>query len=197
MAIKRCFDIVFSLAALIVLSPFFILAVILIRLYDGGSVFYCQERVGKEGKLFLCFKFRSMVVNAERMGLGHIVAKNDERITPVGRFMRRFSLDELPQLMNVLKGEMSLVGPRPTLLSQVQKYTDYERRRLEVFPGITGWAQVRGRNALSWNERIDLDVWYIEHWSFLLDLKILLLTIPALLSSESKLYGKNGVTVDF
>lgn len=196
-SLKRLMDIVASLALLVVTLPVTLISVASIKLTSPGPVFYRQVRVGMGGRLFRVFKFRSMVVGAEQMGLGLAVAKDDDRITPVGRVLRRLSLDELPQLLNVIKGEMSLVGPRPTVPSQVEKYTEHERRRLETRPGLTGWAQVRGRNALSWKERIDLDIWYVDHWSPWLDLKILFLTIPAVLPSETKLYGETGITQDF
>lgn len=196
-AMKRAIDIAAGVALLVVTLPVTLISAVLIKLTSPGPVFYRQVRVGRAGRPFRVFKFRSMVVGAEKMGLGLAVAKDDDRITPVGRILRRLSIDELPQLLNILKGEMSLVGPRPTVPSQVEKYTGHERRRLETRPGITGWAQVKGRNALSWEERIDLDIWYIDHWSLWLDLKILLLTVPALGASEDKLYGEGGVTSDY
>src|SRR5207253_474954 len=155
-------------------------AALAIKLEDGGPVLYRQRRVGLHGRDFELLKLRTMIVDAERQGAGFAVNRGDTRITRVGRALRRLSLDELPQLWNVLRGEMSLIGPRPTLRYQVEQYTERQRRRLEVKPGLTGWAQIHGRAALPWDERIELDVWYVEHRSPWLDLKILLRTPPAL-----------------
>jgi lipopolysaccharide/colanic/teichoic acid biosynthesis glycosyltransferase len=149
-------------------------------------VLYRQTRVGKDGSDFELLKLRTMVVGAETIGAGMAVNKGDARITRTGRLLRRLSLDELPQLWNVLRGEMSVIGPRPTLRYQVERYTPRQRRRLDVRPGITGWAQVHGRAALPWEERIELDVWYVEHRSPLLDLKILVKTPLALFSGTYK-----------
>ena len=171
--LKRLLDFTASLAGLICLLPLFILVVVAIKLDDRGPVFFRQERVGLEGRPFLIFKFRTMIVNAEKVGAGVFVEKNDARITRVGKFLRHTSLDELPQLINIFRGDMSLVGPRPTLSYQVDKYDDRQRRRLKAKPGVTGWAQVNGRSALTWPERIELDLWYIDNWSLYLDLKIL------------------------
>jgi lipopolysaccharide/colanic/teichoic acid biosynthesis glycosyltransferase len=151
--------------------------------------------VGKDGRLFRVFKFRSMKSGAEFEGLGLSVASDDDRITRLGRILRRTSLDEVPQLLNVVLGDMSIIGPRPTLLDQVERYTPVQALRLQVKPGLTGWAQVNGRNSLSWEDRIDLDIWYIEHWSLWLDARILIRTPAALLDSEG-VYGKDGVTKD-
>ena len=174
--LKRLLDFTVSLAGLICLLPLFILVAVVIKLDDRGPVFFRQERVGLEGRPFLIFKFRTMIVNAEKVGAGVFVEKNDARITRVGKFLRHTSLDELPQLINIFRGDMSLVGPRPTLSYQVDKYDDRQRRRLEAKPGVTGWAQVNGRSALPWPERIELDLWYIDNWSLYLDLKILVKT---------------------
>jgi undecaprenyl phosphate N,N'-diacetylbacillosamine 1-phosphate transferase len=174
--LKRMLDFTASLAGLICLLPLFILVVVAIKLDDRGPVFFRQERVGLEGRPFLIFKFRTMIVNAEKVGAGVFVEKNDARITRVGKFLRHTSLDELPQLINIFRGDMSLVGPRPTLSYQVDKYDDRQRRRLKAKPGVTGWAQVNGRSALTWPERIELDLWYIDNWSLYLDLKILVKT---------------------
>ena len=145
-----------------------------------------QVRVGKDGKDFELLKLRSMVVDAERQGAGFAVDRGDARITRVGRVIRRTSIDELPQLWNVVRGDMSVIGPRPTLRYQVERYTERQRRRLEVLPGLTGWAQIHGRTTLPWAERIDLDVWYVEHRSPRVDLKILLRTPIALLGGTYK-----------
>jgi len=161
-------------------SPLVGAAALAIKLEDGGPVLYRQTRVGEKGRDFELLKLRTMVVGAEAFGAGMAVDKGDARITRTGRVLRRLSLDELPQLWNVVRGEMSVVGPRPTLRYQVERYTDHQRRRLEVKPGITGWAQVHGRAALPWTERIELDVWYVEHRSPRLDLRILAKTPLAL-----------------
>jgi lipopolysaccharide/colanic/teichoic acid biosynthesis glycosyltransferase len=166
------------------------LSALAIKLSDGGPVFYRQRRVGQRGSEFELLKLRTMVVGAETQGAGWAVNHGDPRITKVGRFLRRLSVDEVPQLWNVLRGEMSLVGPRPTLAYQVERYTEHQRRRLEVKPGITGWAQVNGRAHLRWAERIELDVWYVDHRSPWLDLKILARTPRALFRGTYK--GKTG-----
>ncbi len=183
--VKRTLDIVVSGALLVVSSPLWLAVAILIKLDSKGPLFFVQNRVGKDGKEFRAYKFRTMVQGAARQGTGPIIeAQDDPRITGIGRFLRRWSLDELPQIINVLRGEMSLVGPRPTLPYQVRQYSDFQRRRLEVEPGITGWAQIHGRNLLSWPERIEHDVWYVDHWSLRLDMEIILKTLRVLLSKE-------------
>jgi undecaprenyl phosphate N,N'-diacetylbacillosamine 1-phosphate transferase len=194
--VKEIIDQSLGWMVLIVLSPLFWLIAGLIRLETPGPVFFRQERIGRDGHPFVAYKFRSMVDNAASMGLGLNVASDDSRITRTGKFLRNTSLDELPQLFNVLKGEMSLVGPRPTLASQVAAYNDFQRRRLLVKPGITGWVQVNGRNSIPWDERIKLDVWYIDHWSLSLDLSIMLRTLKTLVRKEG-LYGPEGVNYDF
>lgn len=194
--IKRIIDIVSSLLGLITLFPFLLIICILIELDSKGTVFFKYKRVGKDGREFISYKFRSMIEDAINKGLGIEIAENDSRITRVGAFLRRWSLDELPQLINILKGEMSLVGPRPALPHQLAKYTEFEKKRLKMKPGITGWAQVNGRNLLSWKERIKLDVWYIENWSFWLDFKILLMT-PRVVLSRQGLYGEGGIARDY
>jgi lipopolysaccharide/colanic/teichoic acid biosynthesis glycosyltransferase len=171
-------------------SPFLAASALAIKLEGGGPVLYRQERVGLDGRLFELLKLRTMVQGAETQGAGWAVNKGDPRITRVGRVLRRLSLDELPQLWNVVRGEMSLIGPRPTLAYQVERYSDRQRRRLEVKPGITGWAQIHGRAALPWEERIELDVWYVEHRSPRVDLKILLRTPLALFGGTYK--GETG-----
>ncbi len=194
--LKRLLDLSFAVGGMIFLSPLFAILALLIKLDSRGPVFYVQERVGQGGRPFHCIKFRTMVPGAEKMGLGLEVAQNDARITRVGAFLRHWSLDELPQLINVLKGEMSLVGPRPGIISQVARYTPWQKRRLEVNPGLTGWAQVNGRNAIDWARRIELDVWYIDHWTLWLDLSIIFRTFGVLLRREG-LYGKDGIARDF
>ena len=185
---RRLRDLVGAALGLVVASPALAAAAVAIKLEDRGPVLYRQRRVGRGGSELV--KLRTMVVDAEHRGAGYAVDRGDPRITRVGRVLRRLSLDELPQLWNVVRGEMSLVGPRPTLAYQVERYTPRQRRRLEVEPGITGWAQVHGRAALPWAERIELDVWYVEHRSAWLDLKILAKTPRALFSGTYK--GETG-----
>jgi lipopolysaccharide/colanic/teichoic acid biosynthesis glycosyltransferase len=188
--LKRALDILIAGAGLFVASPALALAALAIKLDDGGPVFYRQRRVGWRGRDLDLLKLRTMVVGAESQGAGWAVNEGDPRITRVGRVLRRLSLDEVPQLWNVLRGEMSIVGPRPTLAYQVEKYTPRQRRRLEVKPGITGWAQIHGRARLPWDERIELDVWYVDHRSLWLDLRILARTPFALLGGTYK--GETG-----
>ncbi len=187
---RRAFDVAAAGLGLLVGSPFLLLAALAVKLEDRGPVLYRQLRVGKDGTDFELLKLRTMIVGAERVGAGHAVDRGDARITRTGRVLRRLSIDELPQLWNVLRGEMSLIGPRPTLRYQVERYTPRQARRLEVKPGITGWAQVHGRAALPWDERIELDVWYVEHRSAWVDLKILALTPFALFGGTYK--GETG-----
>jgi lipopolysaccharide/colanic/teichoic acid biosynthesis glycosyltransferase len=178
---KRALDVVGATVGLTLGAPVLAASAVAVRLEDDGPVFFRQERVGLDGKAFDVLKLRTMIVDAHTQGAGYAVDKGDARITRIGRLLRKTSIDELPQLWNVLRGEMSLVGPRPTLAYQVEQYTDRQRRRLEVKPGLTGWAQVNGRASLSWPERIELDVWYVEHRSLALDLRILLRTVSVLL----------------
>jgi lipopolysaccharide/colanic/teichoic acid biosynthesis glycosyltransferase len=186
----RVLDVVLAAALLALGSPLLALAALAIRLESHGPVFYRQLRVGKDGEPFELWKLRTMVPGAETMGAGIYVIEGDTRITRVGRLLRRFSLDELPNLVNVLKGEMAIVGPRPTVQEQVDRYTDRQRRRLEVRPGITGWAQINGRTSLPWPERIELDVWYVEHRSLRLDLRILART-ARMLATGHGLYSED------
>ena len=195
LALKRAFDLLVATTTLTLLSPFIGLAAIAIKLDDRGPVFYIQTRVGRDGKLFRCVKFRTMVVGAENEGLGLEVAQDDERITRVGRLLRNWTLDEIPQLFNVLKGDMSIVGPRPTVPEQVARYTARDRRRLEVKPGMAGWAWIHGRNSIPWRKRIDLDIWYVDNWSPSLDVRILLRSFAMLLRREG-VYGADGVARD-
>jgi lipopolysaccharide/colanic/teichoic acid biosynthesis glycosyltransferase len=189
-AVKRALDLVGAAVGLAVSSPLLALASVAIKLEDRGPVLYRQRRVGLHGVDFDLLKLRTMVVGAERQGAGWAVNAGDPRITRVGRALRRLSIDELPQLWNVVRGEMSLIGPRPTLAYQVERYTARQRKRLDVKPGITGWAQIHGRAALPWEERIELDVWYVENRSPWLDLKILLRTPLALFGGTYK--GETG-----
>jgi lipopolysaccharide/colanic/teichoic acid biosynthesis glycosyltransferase len=188
--VNRALDLAGASLGLVLASPFLAAAAIAIKLDGGGPVLYRQQRVGKDGREFELVKLRTMVVGAEGQGAGWAVDHGDPRITRVGSVLRRVSLDELPQLWNVVRGEMSLIGPRPTLAYQVEQYTPHQRRRLDVRPGITGWAQVQGRASLPWEERIELDVWYVEHRSPRLDLKILARTPLALFGGTYK--GKTG-----
>ena len=183
---NRAADVALAGGALLVASPVLAIAALGVKLGDRGSVLYRQVRVGKDGADFELLKLRTMVVGAETQGAGFAVDKGDARITRGGRLLRRLSLDELPQLWNVVRGEMSVIGPRPTLRYQVERYTPRQRRRLDVKPGITGWAQIHGRAALPWDERIELDVWYVEHRSAWVDLKILARTPLALVSGTYK-----------
>ena len=187
---SRIRDVVGAGLGLIVASPALALAAVGIKLEDRGPVLFRQRRVGQDGVEFELLKLRTMVVGAEHKGAGYAVDRGDPRITRVGRVLRRLSIDELPQLWNVVRGEMSLVGPRPTLRYQVEQYTPRQRRRLDVKPGITGWAQVHGRASLPWEERIELDVWYVEHRSARLDLAILAKTPLALVRGTYK--GQTG-----
>ena len=187
---NRPVDVVGAALGLALASPVLAAAAVAIKLEDGGPVLYRQRRVGLGGRDFDLLKLRTMVVGAEHQGAGLAVNRGDARITRVGRVVRRLSLDELPQLWNVVRGEMSLIGPRPTLRYQVEKYTDRQRRRLDVRPGITGWAQVNGRASLPWDDRIELDVWYVEHRSPWVDLKIVARTPLALFGGTYK--GQTG-----
>jgi len=185
-AVNRAADVALAGAGLVLASPLLAVSAVAIALEDGRPVLYRQERVGRNEEPFELLKLRTMVVGAETQGAGFAVDRGDARITRVGGVLRKLSLDELPQLWNVLRGEMSLVGPRPTLAYQVERYTPRQHRRLDVKPGLTGWAQIHGRAALPWDERIELDVWYVEHRSPLVDLKILLRTPLALFSGTYK-----------
>jgi lipopolysaccharide/colanic/teichoic acid biosynthesis glycosyltransferase len=185
--VNRAADVALAGMALAVASPLLALAALAVKLAGGGGpVLYRQTRVGKDGADFELLKLRTMVVGAETKGAGFAVNEGDPRITRAGRLLRRLSLDELPQLWNVVRGDMSMIGPRPTLRYQVERYTPRQRRRLEVKPGITGWAQVNGRASLPWDERIELDVWYVEHRSARLDLRILARTPLALFGGTYK-----------
>lgn len=194
--IKRIIDFLGALIGLIFLSPFFLILAILIKLDSPGSVFFRYERIGKGGNKFKPFKFRTMVRGAMETGLGYNISEGDERITRIGEFIRKWGIDELPQLIDVLRGEMSLVGPRPTFQYQVEKYNDFQKKRLLVRPGITGWAVVHGRNLLSWKERIKYDIWYIENWSLRLDFEILFKTISLIIFRRG-VYGREGINDPF
>ena len=183
---KRLFDIIASASGLIFLSPVFLILIYLIRKNLGEPVFFTQERPGKDGKPFKMIKFRSMRDAVDQDGNP---LPDSERLTPFGKKLRATSLDELPELWNVLKGEMSLVGPRPLLMSYLPLYNEFQNRRHEMRPGVIGWAQVNGRNALSWDEKFAHDIWYIDHYSFWLDMKILFLTVK-------KVFIKEGISAE-
>jgi lipopolysaccharide/colanic/teichoic acid biosynthesis glycosyltransferase len=187
--LSRALDAALAAVLLVVTAPLLGVAALAVKLESRGPVFYRQRRVGRGGEPFELWKLRTMVPGAETTGAGIYIVEGDPRITRVGRRLRRFSLDELPNLVNVLKGEMAIVGPRPTVQEQVDRYTDRQRRRLEVKPGITGWAQVNGRTSLPWPERIELDVWYVEHRSLWLDLRILAKT-ARMLATGRGLYSE-------
>jgi lipopolysaccharide/colanic/teichoic acid biosynthesis glycosyltransferase len=188
--LSRVLDVVVAGLLLLVTAPLLAVAALAIRVESRGPVFYRQLRVGRDGESFELWKLRTMVPGAESMGAGIYVLDGDPRITRVGRMLRRFSLDELPNLVNVLRGDMAIVGPRPTVQEQVDRYTDRQRRRLEVKPGITGWAQINGRTSLPWPDRIELDVWYVEHRSMRLDLRILART-ARMLATGHGLYSED------
>jgi len=189
---RRTIDIVVAATALALASPALLVAIVAIRLESRGHPIYRQRRVGLDGREFDVLKLRTMVDGAESIGAGLAVNVGDARITRVGRLLRRTSLDELPNLVNVLRGEMAIVGPRPTLPGQVAQYTERERGRLAVRPGITGWAQVNGRASLPWPERIELDLWYIEHRTWRMDLQILWRSARMVLFGEGLYKGKTG-----
>lgn len=193
--LKRQMDFWISLVSLIILSPIFLIIAILTKIDSAGPVFFRQERIGQGGKIFKIWKFRTMVKGAEKIGLGIEIAKNDPRITKIGRILRRSGIDELPQFINVIFGEMSLVGPRTALLHQVEKYTEIEKRRLAVKPGITNINIIKGWNTLPWKKRIEWDIWYMDNWSLWLDLKILIKT-PIIVMLGKGQYG-DGVVEDY
>jgi len=188
--LKEIFDKVVAFIALIILLPLFLVVAVLIKIDSKGPVFFMQERAGKNGKIFKTFKFRTMIVGADEKTKGVYIDKENPYVTRMGKFLRRSGVDELPQVINVLKGDMSFVGPRPTLEYQIKKYNDFQKKRLLMKPGITGWALVNGRNMLTWPERIKLDVWYVEHWSFWLDMKILFKTVWVVARGEGLYAGR-------
>ena len=189
---KRALDVVVASALLAVSAPALTLAALLIRLETHGHPIYRQRRVGRHGEPFELYKLRTMISGAETMGAGLAINEGDSRITRLGAVLRRTSMDELPNLVNVLRGEMSIVGPRPTVQVQVDQYSERQRRRLEVKPGITGWAQINGRAALPWDERIELDIWYVDNRTLRLDAAILLKTVKLLVSGEGLYKGDRG-----
>jgi lipopolysaccharide/colanic/teichoic acid biosynthesis glycosyltransferase len=189
---KRAFDIVLGLLGSVLTAPIVASLALAVRLGSPGHPIYTQTRAGRDGEPFQIYKLRTMVRGAEFTGAGLAIQEGDDRITRVGRFLRRYSLDELPNLWNVVHGEMSIVGPRPTLPIQVEQYTDRQRGRLAVKPGLTGWAQVNGRASLPWAERIELDLWYVEHRSTALDLRIVARTLGMVLSGHGLYKGERG-----
>ena len=183
--VKRCLDLLFSVLALVLLSPIILLSALAVLLSSGSPVIFTQERLGYKGKVFRIYKFRSMVRNAEHTGSGVYSEEGDERVTKVGRILRATSIDELPQLLNIIKGDMSLIGPRPPLTYHpwpIEKYSKEQLHMFDVLPGITGWAQINGRKAVEWHKRIELNCWYADHVSFSLDCRILFTTFFKVLS---------------
>ena len=191
-ASRRVFDVAVAGFALVVTAPLLLAAMAAIRLESPGHAIYRQRRVGRDGVEFDLLKLRTMVSGAEAMGAGMAVSEGDARITRVGALLRRTSIDELPNLINVLRGEMAIIGPRPTIPVQVSQYTERQRRRLALRPGITGWAQVHGRTSLPWSERIELDLWYVEHRSWPLDLRILARTVRMVVAGDGLYKGTTG-----
>jgi lipopolysaccharide/colanic/teichoic acid biosynthesis glycosyltransferase len=189
---RRALDLALGLVGSVLSAPVIAVLAVAIRLGSPGDPIYRQTRVGKHGKPFQIFKLRTMVSGAEFKGAGLAIAEGDDRITRIGRVLRRYSFDELPNLWNVVRGEMSIVGPRPTVQGQVDAYTERQRRRLAIKPGITGWAQVNGRASLPWSQRIDLDLWYVEHRSIALDLAIITRTVRMVLGGHGIYKGAGG-----
>jgi lipopolysaccharide/colanic/teichoic acid biosynthesis glycosyltransferase len=190
--LKRALDVAIAAPLSVLTAPVVAVLALLVRLETPGHPLYTQTRVGKDGELFEIYKLRTMVRGAEFTGAGLAIQQGDDRITRMGTFLRRYSLDELPNLWNVLRGEMSIVGPRPTLPVQVEQYTERQRGRLAVKPGISGWAQVNGRASLPWPERIELDLWYVEHRSLRLDLRILVRTVRMVVGGDGIYKGERG-----
>lgn len=196
-AVKRFLDVTASFLGLVLLSPLLLAVSILIKIDSRGPVIFRQKRIGRNGKVFEIYKFRSMCVGAEKTGSGVYSEKGDARVTRIGRILRATSIDELPQLLNILKGEMSFVGPRPPLTYhpwKYEEYTDFQKRMFEVRPGITGWAQVNGRKDVEWHKRIELNIWYVDHMSLLLDIKIMFMTAFKVLTNADN--ENSGATVN-
>ena len=196
-AVKRFLDVTASFLGLVLLSPLLLAVSILIKIDSRGPVIFRQTRIGRNGKVFEIYKFRSMCVGAEKTGSGVYSGKGDARVTRIGKILRATSIDELPQLLNILKGEMSFVGPRPPLTYhpwKYEEYTDFQKRMFEVRPGITGWAQVNGRKDVEWHKRIELNVWYVDHMSLLLDIKIMFMTAFKVLTNADN--ENSGATVE-
>lgn len=190
--VQRAFDLLIAGIGSFASAPLVAVLAIAIRLESPGDPIYRQTRVGKDGALFEIFKLRTMVRGAEFTGAGLAIQEGDDRITRIGAWLRRYSLDELPNLWNIVRGEMSIIGPRPTLSAQVEQYTERQRLRLAVKPGLTGWAQVNGRASLPWSERIELDIWYVENRSLALDLRILARTVRMVLGGHGLYKGETG-----
>lgn len=196
-AVKRFLDVTASFLGLVLLSPLLLAVSILIKIDSRGPVIFRQKRIGRNGKVFEIYKFRSMCVGAEKTGSGVYSGKGDARVTRIGKILRATNIDELPQLLNILKGEMSFVGPRPPLTYhpwKYEEYTDFQKRMFEVRPGITGWAQVNGRKDVEWHKRIELNVWYVDHMSLLLDIKIMFMTAFKVLTNADN--ENSGATVN-
>lgn len=193
MFIKRLLDIIISAIALIFLSPLMLLIYLLVRISLKGPAFFFQERVGKDNKIFKMIKFRTMKNSTDKHG--NLLSDN-ERVTKFGKFLRSFSLDELPELINILKGDMSLIGPRALLVQYLELYNDEQIRRHEVLPGLTGWAQINGRNSISWGEKFKLDVWYVDNWSLWLDIKIFFFTFWKVLKREG-INQSESITMEY
>lgn len=196
-AVKRFLDVTASFLGLVLLSPLMLAVSILIKIDSRSPVIFRQKRIGRNGKVFEIYKFRSMCVGAEKTGSGVYSGKGDARVTRIGKILRATSIDELPQLLNILKGEMSFVGPRPPLTYhpwKYEEYTDFQKRMFEVRPGITGWAQVNGRKDVEWHKRIELNVWYVDHMSLLLDIKIMFMTAFKVLTNADN--ENSGATVN-
>lgn len=196
-AVKRFLDVTASFLGLVLLSPLLLAVSILIKIDSRGPIIFSQKRIGRNGKVFEIYKFRSMCVGAEKTGSGVYSGKGDARVTRIGKILRATSIDELPQLLNILKGEMSFVGPRPPLTYhpwKYEEYTDFQKRMFEVRPGITGWAQVNGRKDVEWHKRIELNVWYVDHMSLLLDIKIMFMTAFKVLTNADN--ENSGATVN-
>lgn len=196
-AVKRFLDVTASFLGLVLLSPLLLTVSILIKIDSRGPVIFRQKRIGRNGKVFEIYKFRSMCVGAEKTGSGVYSGKGDARVTRIGKILRATSIDELPQLLNILKGEMSFVGPRPPLTYhpwKYEEYTDFQKRMFEVRPGITGWAQVNGRKDVEWHKRIELNIWYVDHMSLLLDIKIMFMTAFKVLTNADN--ENSGATVN-
>ena len=196
-AVKRFLDVTASFLGLVLLSPLLLAVSLLIKIDSRGPVIFRQQRIGRNGKVFEIYKFRSMCVGAEKTGSGVYSGKGDARVTRIGKILRATSIDELPQLLNILKGEMSFVGPRPPLTYhpwKYEEYTDFQKRMFEVRPGITGWAQVNGRKDVEWHKRIELNVWYVDHMSLLIDIKIMFMTAFKVLTNADN--ENSGATVN-
>jgi Sugar transferases involved in lipopolysaccharide synthesis len=191
--VKRLLDLILSLTGLIVLSPLFILIMLILLFVDQGKPFFMQRRVGRNGRIFNVVKFRTMIDRKDEKG---DLLPDKYRLTPFGEFIRRTSLDEIPQLLNVIAGNMSLVGPRPLLVDYLSLYSDEQARRHEVLPGITGWAQIHGRNKISWKRKFEYDVWYVDHISFILDIKILFITFVKVFQQEG-INASSNTTMPF